>query len=720
MTTLRLSAVTLAVATLFAAPRMAFADDTSTSTPALQLASASPVGNQPGDGSSDTIKVTAKKLDKARSQLLPETGSTIYRFDTSDLDALPQGEDTPLNQVILQAPGVVQDSYGQLHVRGDHANLQYRINGVIIPEAMTGFGQSLDTHLASQINVLTGALPAEYGYRTAGVVDIQTKGVDFPNGGDVSVVGGTNNYAQGSVQVGGSNGPWNYYLNGDYLRDDLGIENPISTRNALHDHTTQGKGFGFVSRVLDDSSRISAMFGVSNNSFQIPDVPGQTPNYTLAGTTTVDSSTLNAHQNEQNQFQVLSYQASPTEQIDYEVSLFHRLSDVHYYPDPTGDLMFNGVAAAIFRKVDSIGLQGDTAYKLTPTHTVRAGFFAEHERFGADALSTTFPADNNGNQTSSTPITIYDTDRLQGGTWGVYLQDEWQATSNLVINYGARFDRTTTVTQEQQFSPRLGMVYDLSPDTRIHAGYARYFTPPPTEIIGAKSVAAFNNTTNQSPVQADTSVLAERSHYFDVGITHKLTQDWSVGLDAYYRRVTHLQDEGQFGSALIFSAFNYNEGRIKGFELSTSYKHDNLSAYLNVARSQALGKEFITGQYNFTPDKIAYAAGNWIHLDHDQKLAASGGASYKLGDLTFGGDVLYGSGLRSGFANTQHLPSYTQVNLNAEEAFRTEALGKFKVRLSALNVFDKVYEIRDGTGVGVGAPQWGPRRGLFLGLDKPF
>ena len=696
---------------------------------ALQLADASTPQSTTSEAAPDRdagaddqrISVVAKRLDKARSQLLPETGSTVYRFDEHDIANLPLGQDTPLNQVILQAPGVVQDSYGQLHVRGDHANLQYRIDGVIIPEAMTGFGQSLDTRFTSQFNLLTGALPAEYGYRTAGVVDIRTKPQDKPLVGDISVVGGSNRYGEGSGQIGGTSGDWSYYLSGSYLTDDLGIENPIPARNALHDRTNQEKSFGYLSHALGDASRLTFMYGVSNNAFQIPDVPGQTPSYTLTGIdpSTIDSTRLNAHQNEQNQFQVLSFQASPSDTVNYQVSLFHRLTDVHYYPDPVGDLVFNGVAATIFRKVDSIGLQADFSDRLDAAHTLRGGVFLEHERFGSDNRSSVFLVDANGN-TSTTPATIDDPERLAGGTVGVYLQDEWQLTPALVLNYGIRADATTTVTHEHQISPRLGLVYDLSTDTRLHFGYARYFTPPPTEIISDKSVASFNGTTNAASVQSNNAVLAERSNYFDAGFTHRFTRDWSVGVDAYYREVTHLQDEGQFGNALVFSAFNYNQGRVKGIELTTSYKYENWSTYFNLARSQAMGKAFITGQYNFTPDKIAYAASNWIHLDHDQKLAASMGATYKAGDLTLGGDLLYGSGLRSGFANTGHLPSYTQVNLSATEALKTAEFGSFNVRLAVLNAFDKVFELRDGTGVGVGAPQWGPRRSVFLGLDKPF
>ncbi len=160
------------------------------------------------------VKAQRDRLDAARSSLSPETGSTVYRFDKTDIGNLPLGDATPLNQVLLRAPGVVGDSYGQLHVRGDHANLQYRINGVVIPEAISGFGQALDTRFADQVNVLTGALPAQYGYRTAGVVDITTKGADLDNAGSADFSIGSRGHREASLNIGGTSGNMQYFLTG--------------------------------------------------------------------------------------------------------------------------------------------------------------------------------------------------------------------------------------------------------------------------------------------------------------------------------------------------------------------------------------------------------------------------------------------------------------------------------------------------------------------------
>jgi len=161
-------------------------------------AHAAPADTDPAAGTTadpattlSTVEVNAK-LDQSRNQLSPGIGASQYTIDSAAIEQLPLGDATPLNQVILQAPGVVQDSYGQLHVRGDHANLQYRINGVIIPESISGFGQTLDARTLQSVNLLDGALPAQYGLRTAAVVDITTKsGYELGNGGSVGITGGS-------------------------------------------------------------------------------------------------------------------------------------------------------------------------------------------------------------------------------------------------------------------------------------------------------------------------------------------------------------------------------------------------------------------------------------------------------------------------------------------------------------------------------------------------
>jgi len=165
------------------------------------------------DGTTDlslsSVDVIAQRLDVARQQIQPSLGASVYDFLPQALQSLPQGDDAPLNQVLLQAPGVAQDSFGQIHLRGEHANVQYRLNGVELPEGLSVFGQALEARFADSLSLITGALPAQYGFQTAGVVDIQTKtGLTNP-GLTLSAYGGSWNWAQSSFEYGGSSGALN-------------------------------------------------------------------------------------------------------------------------------------------------------------------------------------------------------------------------------------------------------------------------------------------------------------------------------------------------------------------------------------------------------------------------------------------------------------------------------------------------------------------------------
>ncbi|MBV8277597.1 MAG: TonB-dependent receptor, partial [Verrucomicrobia bacterium] len=154
------------------------------------------------------------QLNEARDQIVPYLGATKYSIGQTEIQSMSQGDNAPFNQVILRAPGVAEDSYGQLHVRDEHANLQYRIDGILIPEGITGFGQEIDTRLVENVDLITGSLPAQFGFRTSGIIDIQTKEGPNLNGGAVSMYGGSHETINPSFEAGGSAGNFNYFVLG--------------------------------------------------------------------------------------------------------------------------------------------------------------------------------------------------------------------------------------------------------------------------------------------------------------------------------------------------------------------------------------------------------------------------------------------------------------------------------------------------------------------------
>jgi outer membrane receptor protein involved in Fe transport len=674
---------------------------------------------QASDAQNLSVIDVSAALDQARNALSPDTGSSQYVIDHKAIAQLPLGASTPMNQVLLQAPGVVQDSYGGLHVRGDHANLQYRINGVIIPESISGFGQTLDTRTIQTVKLLDGALPAQYGLRTAAVVDITTRsGHELGNGGSVGITGGSFGTLNPNASIWGNADRWSWFFTGNYMENDAGIENPTASRKPIHDHTNQARGFGDISYLINDTTRLGFLFGVSNNRFEIPNNPGQQPQFGYLDTVAFDSAALNERQRENTRFGVLALQGT-LGATSYQVSLGQRYTGVAYRPDRIGELMFNGVASDVSRSNRASTLQADFAMPMGRSHTLRYGLYGSFERAASGNDAWVFPVDADGNQASTTPLNILDNSRLVARTWSAYVQDEWTLGEDWTLNYGLRGDRYRLARTESQLSPRLGLVWQASDSTVVHAGYARYFTPPATEMIASSNIAKFDGTTNAVADTGNNTPLAERSDYFDAGVQQTIGSAWTVGVDAYYRKVQRLQDEGQFGSALVYSTFNLATGRVKGVEFTANYAQGPLSAYFNASLGKAIGKRIITSQYNFDPADLAYIDNHWILLDHDQKLTSSGGINYALNDRTrIGADYLFGSGLRKDgdVPNGASLPAYLQLNLNVAHDFASGV----HTQLAVLNVLDRSYAMRDGSGIGVGAPQFGPRRGVYLSVQKDF
>jgi len=680
------------------------------------------------------IQVAANRLKEARIALSPKIGTTVYTLDQQLVADYGAGENTPMNEILLRLPGVAQDSKasGSLHVRDEHANVQYRINGIQLPEGISGFGQSVDARFVDRIDFVTGAIPAQYGLRTAGVVDIETKdGSTLTPGGSVGVLVGGHDTFQPSFELLGSQGALSYYVTGNFLTNTLGIENPIPTKNALHDRTQQTRGFGYLSYVLDENTRLGMMVGTYQGKFQIPNNPDQTPAFSLTGVSDVNSgfnarpsSDLDQRQREVNHYAVLSLQQSRGA-FDYQASLFYQYSSLHYLPDTQGgDLIYNGVASDVFKSNSATGVQADASYKLAEAHTARFGFAYTHQLTRSNNNVSVFPVDDAGNQTSSDPMVIVDNSDKRGNLSSLYVQDEWRLDPRLTVNYGVRFDHVAAFTNEHQFSPRLNALWKVTDATAIHAGYARYFTPPPQELVAQKSIDLYAGTTNAPEVGVSDTVKAERTHYFDVGVSHNISPQLTVGVDAYYKRITNLLDEGQFGQALILTPFNYAEGYAEGVEFSTTYSGPQWSGYLNLAIGKAKGKNIVSGQSLFGAAELAYIADHFIYLDHDQRYSLSGGLTYRFGASRVSGDVIYGSGLRNtpdgAPPNSGKLPSYVTMNLALVHDWKDTPVGDLEGRLGVTNLFDKTYLLRDGSGVGVGAPQYGGRRTWFAALTHAF
>ena len=233
------------------------------------------------------------------------------------------------------------------------------------------------------------------------------------------------------------------------------------------------------------------------------------------------------------------------------------------------------------------------------------------------------------------------------------------------------------------------------------------------------SILKFQGTSALSANQSfvDDAPFAETQDYFDVGLEWKLSHAVTIGIDGYHRHSRRLIDEGQFGAPIILTPFNYDRGNVYGVEFNANYSAHGFDVYGNVAYAKAQGRNIVSSQFNFDPADLAFIATHYIYLDHDQTVTGSAGVSYRFSGTQLGVSMIYGSGLRRTGAvpNGDKLPPYATANLTASHKFTGPGI---EIRADIANLFDHVYQIRDGSGIGVGAPQYGARRGFFFGITK--
>jgi opacity protein-like surface antigen/outer membrane receptor protein involved in Fe transport len=756
-----------------------------------------------GAANREVVQQTQVFDQRRDNVLLPKTGATSYELTQRDIENLPQGNAAQLSDLVLQYPGVYQDSTssGDFHVRNEHANVQYRINGILLPDGVSGFSQLLETSFISNMQLLTGALPAQYGLHTAGVIDITSKSGAALSGGSVSIYGGSHGTITPSFEYGGVEGKTEYYVTGRDLTTELGLENPISSRNAIHDHSEQGRFFAYTSTVLDPTARVVTITGFGETRYQIPNNPGQpgnvggfcggpfdpanpclnpdgTPNpnappYTAFGKSSFDSSTLNENQYEKNAYNVIAWQKSEGN-FDAQLSYYTRYSDLHFVPDPVGDLFINNVASDVYRSSFLNGVSGDFSYRLNDAHTVRYGFLAQGEQTRVATVSTVQPLDPNdpsGLTAIDTPFNILDTSSLFGWQLGAYAQDEWRLTDQLTLNYGLRFDQIFQYVDADQLSPRASLTYKPWWSTVLHIGYMRTFEPPPQVLGRTIPTQIFNGTTAGTaiitpdqaavlpgqiagqPLQNVGAIQPERANVYDAGFTQQLLPQCptasggmptkapapaancpslELGVDIYYKTARDLLDDGQFGQAYTLTAFNYDTAYNYGAELKLRFRYGGFSADTSWAYGVQRAKGVVSNQTLFSPDDLVYIQNNYVHTDHDQTYTGSGRVAYRWTDshswldgTTASATFIYGSGLRTDPAdgsvcpNCAHLPSYWQVNTGVSHEFEHGWNGlPVTVRFDVVNLTDYIYQIRNGAGIGVFAPQYGPRRGYYVGISQ--
>jgi outer membrane receptor protein involved in Fe transport len=681
-----------------------------------------------------SLEVATTKINRQPNGI-SQTGTNQYSLTQHEIAALPQGENTPINQVLLQMPGVVQDDEAQVHVEGEHEDLQWRVNGVMMPmDSFTGFGQIFNSFFVRRVSLLDGILPVTYGYRDAGVLDLVTKNGCSNPGGNVQFYGGQRDTVQPSFEYGGCEGKFSYYYTGTFLHSNLAFSSATPGPTPIHNYTNQGQGFGYFTYEISPLTKLSMITGVSVNNSEYPTSPGLPPLYDLQGVSPCTPPALCAPTNYPSQdiaedlnqdyyFGILALSGTVGPAINYQVAYTGAYSLIQFYPDPIGDLIYQGVASDSSRTEFDNTLQTDLSRQVDihnwGSHNIGTGFYVGYYGVNSDDTTLAFELNPDGNQESNVPVSIVNNANSINMLYGVYLQDIWQINEQLSLTGGVRWDQVTGIINNNMISPRINLLYQLDKNTAFHAGFARYFQTPDFQTISPASFTKFQNTT-AAVTLGGTQPFPEKDYYWNAGVLHHFGPHLTVTEDAYFRLSQDLIDLGQFGDVPIFVPFNYKNGRIYGSEFSATYNWENLSIRGNFTYSSAQGNDVVSGQYNFPPDQLAYIVNHYIFLDHSQQYTASGGITYNWRSWLFSITGTYGSGLRAGFANTDELPENFQIDLALEKGWQVPHVGNVKTRVVLVNVSDNINELRNGTGIGIFEPGYGQRRTVYGAITVPL
>ena len=638
------------------------------------------------------------------------TGNQIFK--QNDYHGAPNSTTSQLLQQSIV--GAARAPTGEVHIRGQHAEYTYYVDGVPVPSGISGsLNELFDPQVVNQIDFQTGGWDAEYGNKNAAVVNITTR---IPTGGfhfDVAGFGGsfrtgfpakTESTNGQSLTLSTNFGKWGFFASGsrqgtDMRREPVVFDTLHNTVENFHNDGTDLFGFAKLQYTASDRDVVNIEVNRSRTRFAVPfdSVEG----------------IIDDHQQDVNGFVNLGWRHQlGTENLELGksselfIGTFFRDGSLAYTPGLTDSATFafpgdsNSYIIAEDRSFRTTGAKVD--YTVRAHHGlefktgVLAQFTSGHEDFSSQTnTGSPGPASNSN---------------LNGSDVGVYAQTAIAPSDRWELRAGARFDNHNApfAANQNQVSPRAKLSFFPSPANTFWVYYARLFLPTNVEDL-----RAITSTSQGGVVAAPT--LPERDNFFELGFVHRFPFGVVSKISAYRKRSTPGIDDATVSGTAIVTSVNIAQVSINGLEGVLEIRPPGpFSGYVNVAINHAYGSHPITG--GFFP---ADSAPGYFDLDHDQRLSGVASAVYSSRGFYLSATGVYGSGLTNGadpdstygrglfdFNKTIHVDPNFIVNASVGYSF---PVGSAIVRpqLYFDNVFNKKYLLKGAffSGASVGRPR---------------
>ena len=634
-----------------------------------------------------------------------------------------------LDKLLGTLPGVIPFSYNEPVVNGFHG-VTYNIDGAPLPLATTSnFAEIVDPKNIDSLELLTGAIPAEYGGdRMGGVVNIITnRPTDIPEGFFGTITGGLGNQSQsiGSLDTAARFGMSEMFLNANSQSSVRGLDAP--TFDPIHDDASQSDQFlRFITQL---SPRSTLAFDYSNQlaQFQIPinTDPNNPydPIYTPAGTDDVQReydrfSNLNFTQTSRDGngvFQVIPWWRST--RINYDGDL--PMDVLGFTPtfgsgavsedDGTGSGATHNIGLLSNTYASYVGLRMSD-FRATEDHAWKIGFDINRSNLlASQAFGCYYPGCADSGAHDQPYYLVTSPDQAQAGSQvGIYAQDKWQVSKYVRLDYGLRYDHSTGYTGGWQLSPRAGVtVWDGGKNT-AHAYYGRFYAAPLLEDVRQDCVVLEGCPT--TPVY---DLQPERDAYFEIGADHFFNPSFSGSVNIFRKTVVNILDTTQLLNTPLFAVFNNAIGIDSGVEFRLTDTMPNLDQWFFTTTISGSYAACVSGStFLFPPGTNPPPGQSCVSQlapeDHDETVVASAAYTWRFGRghqwfTTLQGN--YGSGFPVEFESSNadlsgRLPAHTTFDISAGRYLtpgRADDRG-LGVSLIVTNVLNHQYPIKVANG----------------------
>jgi outer membrane receptor protein involved in Fe transport len=596
-------------------------------------------GFQPAEESIDLETTIPTNLELSLT-LEQATASVSVSTDTGAmLETDRTSSDTDLNQTILErpvgaapsrgiesmvasTPGFVTDDNGRMHPRGSESQVQYVVDGVPVTDNMSAiFSTSLDARTLRTVEVLTGGIPAEFGDKLAGVINVNTKsGLEGPTQGGISLSGGSFSTGEIAADFATHTKKLGFLTNLSSSTSQRYLDPP--TLDNFHNFGRTGKGFFRLDYQFDSNNTLRGVFNFGGSNFQVPNRFNQE----IAG----QDQRQELRDNSQN----ISYQHIFSPNTVAQFSFFHRQGNAKLFSNTQS----TPVVAAQDRTLQNYGGIGSLAL-TRGKHNIKVGGqvtitpVREHFSFYP---TIPFPdlVDEDGNVfanpvnsfTAANPF-VFNGSKT-GRTLSAYVQDRFTVIKNLTLDLGVRYDNYKLLISEQAVSPRLAIAYYIpKTKTTLRASYNRLFQPPPAEnllLASSSEAAAISPIAVLGGATALQPVLPDKEHAFEAGAQQLLSQFFRLNLTVYQKRIKNFSDKDQFFETGVIFPIAISAGRVTGEEVRLeSTDIHGFHAFASYANARAYGVTPINGGLFLGEDpKDLLVSGLKFANDHDQRNEA--------------------------------------------------------------------------------------------------